>query len=172
MQNCVEAHVQIEPLSYDRYQEVGAHGGPDLSLQSIGAGTHKRLDSQMLLDPLEEQLDVPPTAIQVGDGLCWQDKVVGQKNQSLLALWVEESDAAQTLGVSLQWVEPLQQNRLIALNASRFVDLVRDQAPEAEVLLRPRHEESASQSQAIEPRKIQITAVHDIEGPRLQHDMV
>src|SRR5262249_832946 len=165
LQYCVETHVQVEPLLDDRHQDVCTYGGPDLRLQRVGAGADERFDAQVLLDPLEEQLDVPAAAIQVRDCLCWQYEVVGQKNQPLLPFWVEESDAAQTLGVSLHRVEPLQQDRLIALNAGRFVDLVGDQAPEAEVLSCSCNKKSAGQSPAMEPRKIQVSAVHDIEGP-------
>src|SRR4030095_12020293 len=143
-----------------------------LLLRGFGAGAAERLDAQVLLDPLEEQLDVPAAAIQVRDCVCRQYEVVGQKNQPLLPFWGEESDDAPTLGVSLHRVEPLQQDRLIALNAGLFVDLVGDQAPEAEVLSCSYNEKSAGQSPAMEPRKIQVSAVHDIEGPRLQHDVI
>jgi hypothetical protein len=34
----------------------------------------------MLLDPLEEQLDLPATAIEVGDGQRRQEEVVGEED--------------------------------------------------------------------------------------------
>jgi hypothetical protein len=38
---------------------------PDLSFDSVFSGSIKRLYSQMLLDPFEEQLYLPTAAIQV-----------------------------------------------------------------------------------------------------------
>ena len=172
LQDCVEAHVEIESLLDDCYQDIGADGRPDLSLQCVWARAHKRLDSQVLLDPFEKEFDMPAAAIQVGDCLWRQDKVVGQEDQSLPAFGIEKTDTAQTLGVSLHRVEPFQQNRLIALNASRFVDIVRDYATETEVLPRPGNEKCAGQSPATQPRKIEVSAVHNVESSRLQHDVI
>ena len=68
LQYCVETHIQVEPLLDDRHQDVCTYGGPDLRLQRVGAGADERLDAQVLLDSLEEQLDVPAAA-----GRAWQD---------------------------------------------------------------------------------------------------
>ena len=101
LQDCVEAQVQIEPLFDDRHQDVSAHSNPDLGLQSVGACSHECLDSQVLLDPFEEKLDVPAVAIQIGDRLRWEHKIVGQEDQSLLGLRIEKPDSTQTVRVSL-----------------------------------------------------------------------
>jgi len=44
-------------------QHVSANGNPDLRLHGILAGAQKRLDAQVLLDPLEERGDILPINI-------------------------------------------------------------------------------------------------------------
>ena len=158
LQNCVETHIQTKFFPNHCDQHISTDRGPNLCFQSIRACADECLDSQMLLDPLEKEFHLPTAAIQLGNCVCWQGKVVGQKNQPFLCLRVQESDATQTIGISLDRVEPLQQNRLIALNARRFVDFVRDHASELKVLLRPRDEESAGQSPAMQPREVQVSS--------------
>lgn len=42
----------------------------------------------MLLDPFEEQLYMPTTAIQIGNGPCGQGEVVGQECETYVVLCV------------------------------------------------------------------------------------
>ena len=45
-------------------EHVGRHGAPDLRLHCFLAVAQKLLDTQLLLDPFEEQLDVPAAFVQ------------------------------------------------------------------------------------------------------------
>lgn len=54
----------------DGYQDVNGDGDPDLSFDGILGGSIKRFDAEMLLDPFEEDLDLPATLKQLGDGQC------------------------------------------------------------------------------------------------------
>ena len=47
----------------------------------------------MLLDPLEEQLDLPAALVKRGDDQCGQSGIVGQKHQRLAGFRVFETDA-------------------------------------------------------------------------------
>ncbi len=49
----------------------------------------------MLLDPLEEQFDLPSVAIELGDGSGGQREVVGDENQKTPTLQVLELDAPE-----------------------------------------------------------------------------
>ena len=49
----------------------------------------------MLLDPLEEQFDLPAAAVELGDGERGQGEVVGEKDQRLAGLGIFEADASQ-----------------------------------------------------------------------------
>jgi hypothetical protein len=59
----------------------------------------------VLLDPFEEQLDLPAALVERGDGQGRQGGVVRQKHQRLVQLLVMEPDASQMLGVALGGVE-------------------------------------------------------------------
>ncbi len=58
----------MEPLLDDGNQHIHRDGGPDLGLHRILGGPVEGLDPQVLLDPLEEQLDLPPALVELGDG--------------------------------------------------------------------------------------------------------
>ena len=55
---------QLKTFLDDGDQHVSADGDPDLRLHRVLAGAEKCLDAQMLLDPLEEQFDLPALPIQ------------------------------------------------------------------------------------------------------------
>jgi hypothetical protein len=55
------------------------------------------LDTQILFQPLEEQLNLPALLANGGYGVRWQVKSVGQKDQMQAAVTVKETDPAQRL---------------------------------------------------------------------------
>jgi hypothetical protein len=59
----------MAPFNYCN-KDVNRDGHPDLSLHSILAGPVKYLDSEVLLDPLKEQLNLPAGLIEQADGEC------------------------------------------------------------------------------------------------------
>ncbi len=74
---------QFQALLGNRYQHIGANGDPNLRLHCVLARTSERLNAQILLDPLEVQLDLPELAAQLRDQLGFGAEVVGQKRDSL-----------------------------------------------------------------------------------------
>ncbi len=76
-------------------------------------GSIKRLDSPVLLDPFEKQLDLPALAIQICNQLGLESEVVGQKCDALASVIVDHH-ASQRGGVVLAGIEDGQHNRLIA----------------------------------------------------------
>ena len=58
-------------------QQVRGHDNPNLRLHRVLARAKEHLDSQMLLDPLEEQFHLQALAVQVGDQLRCEREVVG-----------------------------------------------------------------------------------------------
>ena len=82
----------------DGDEHVGGHGAPDLRLHGVLAVAEELLDAQVLLDPLEEQLDLPAALVQRGDRQRRQGRVVGQEDQRLARLGILEADAPQVLG--------------------------------------------------------------------------
>ena len=75
--------VKMQTLLRDSDQHIGADCNPDLRLHCVLAGAQKRLDAQVLLDPFEEQFDLPTVSIPVGNEFWLQREVVGQKRVRL-----------------------------------------------------------------------------------------
>ena len=97
----------------DGNQYVSRHGAPDLRLDGVLAVAQELLDSQVLLDPFEEQFDLPAIFVQCCNRQWRQHKVVGQKDKSLASFHVFESYASQVFWVMLRGVKPVEQYRLI-----------------------------------------------------------
>jgi len=74
----------VELLLYEGQQNVHADGNPDLGLHRIFGGAIEGLDSKVLFDPLEEQLDLPATLVDLGDGQGGEEKIVGKEHQAFV----------------------------------------------------------------------------------------
>ena len=59
-----------------------------MSAHRVGRGAVKGFYAQMLLDPFEEEFDLPAAAIELGDGQRRHGEVVGQKDQRLARFWI------------------------------------------------------------------------------------
>ncbi len=80
----MQGHLQFELLPDDRHQHVDADGDPDLRSHSVLRGAVETLDSQMLLDPFEEQLHLPAALVQRADRQGRQNELIGVRNTSVL----------------------------------------------------------------------------------------
>jgi hypothetical protein len=72
------------PATYptnDRNKHVSGDPNPDLRLHGILACAQECFDSQMLLDPFEEQFDLPALTIQIGNPVCRESQ--GDKVESI-----------------------------------------------------------------------------------------
>lgn len=57
-------------LANDRHEDINRDRDPDLGLHSVLAGAEEGLDPQVLLDPFEEQSDLPAGFVDLGDSKC------------------------------------------------------------------------------------------------------
>jgi len=102
----------------------------DLGQYSVLCCAQEGLDLEVLLDPLEEQLDLPTVLIDVGDRLCAEIKTVGQENIVLAAFGIAITDAARTdrtlrTGSNTRELDRLIAGQsLIAAHRSAFYDAV------------------------------------------------
>lgn len=87
-------------------QHVSGDGAPDLRLHCVLAVADETLDAQTLLDPLEEEFDLPAALVKRGNCQRRQGRIVGQEYQRFAGLRVFEADAPQLLGIVLRDVEP------------------------------------------------------------------
>ncbi len=77
-------------------------GAPDLGAHRVLARAVKSFDAQMLLDPFEEQFDLPAAMIQLRNGQGGRGEVVGQKDQRLAGHGIAIADAEQRVGI-IRW---------------------------------------------------------------------
>ena len=63
-------------LLNDRQQGVDTNGNPNLSFYRVTTSSEKMFDSEVLFDPLEEQLHVPPALVELSNYNSWQCKVI------------------------------------------------------------------------------------------------
>ena len=94
----MERGLDLKLLLDDGDQHVDGDGDPNLRLHRVLGGAVEALDAQVLFDPLEEQLDLPAASVKRADGECWQDEVVGQKDQMLVGLGIVIANASQVAG--------------------------------------------------------------------------
>ena len=126
----------------------------------------------MLLYPFEEQLHLPATPVKLGDGQCWQGKVVGQKYQRLSGFQIFETDSPQRRLVVFERIETGEHNGLIADQSGRPIHGMRVTPLHLQIGLAPCDEEAASSVESIEPLEVEKPAIHDVKGPRFWQQMV
>jgi len=86
LQNCVEIAGQMKSLFQDGDQQINADGDPDLGFDGVGRCTVKGFDSQMLLDPTEEELHLPALLLNIGDVFCGNGKDIGQVDKTFVGI--------------------------------------------------------------------------------------
>ncbi len=168
----VEGGFQAKSFPHDGDEDVDRDGDPDLGLDGVLAGAEEGFDAEMLLDPLEEEFDLPALLVDLRDGQRGQREVVGEELESLAGYWVAIADAAQRVRVGRSRGKRGQDDRLIRTYPCALVGRMRIPALQQNVLFRPRDEERGAEREAIEPLEIEVAAVHDIVGSGLDLDPV
>ena len=79
-------------------RQIDADGDPDLGHDGIAGGAQEALDLQVLLDPLEEQFDLPTGFVDLGDGAGGELEIVGQEIVLDAGFSILEADAAKRDG--------------------------------------------------------------------------
>ena len=117
----------------------------------------------MLLDPFEEQLDLPSAPIKRGDGQRGQGNVVGQKNQCLARFRILEANAAQRGLEVLARVEAGENDRLIADQSGAAIHRMRVAPFGFEIRFATGHEEAAGLAETIQPFEVEEAPIHDVK---------
>jgi len=164
----------LEPefLADDGDEDVDGDGDPDLRFHSVGRSAIEGFDTKMLLDPFEEQFDLPPAPVKVGDGQRGFVHVVGQKDQPLARVWIDISNPAQGIGIVLSGVETGQNNRLIEAESRGFVHRRGIASLELEVGLGSGDKECRSPVNAMQAAEVDIAPIHDVESAGLERHLV
>lgn len=157
----------MQLLLEDDDQHLGGCGVPDLRLDHVLAGGEKCFTAQMPLESLEEQTDLSAVLAQRSNGQGGQRRIVGQEDQGFARDGILEANAPQVLGIILGGVEAIERNGLIVDKTGVAVGGYPVHAPHILVGLGGRDEECTGLMQPVQPREIQIAAIHDVERARL-----
>jgi len=76
-------------------QQHGNQCCPNLCLQGVGAGADEGLDLEMLFEHFEEELNFPAVPVYPANGVRSEGKVVGQKLNLPLVLFIPDNHSAQ-----------------------------------------------------------------------------
>jgi len=156
----------METFSNDGDKDIGGDGNPDLGLYRIFGSSVEGLDAEMLLDPFEEQFDLPSAFVEFGDGQRRKDEIVGQKNEMFFPFGVEVFYTAEFFWITCQRFGRNQHYGLIALQAVGSIHRMGVDSSEPRVFLGPCDEKGEELSKHVEPFEVQVSAIHDVEGSR------
>ena len=163
---------QIQALFENRDQHVSADRDPDLRLDGVLAGAQKRLDSQMLFYPFEEQLYLPSLPIKCGDHLGLERKVVGQESQAFATL-VLGNHSANDLRIISRAVKDGEHPCLVADDLRVDpIDRVRVSALELGIGLGAGDEERLRLMNGVKPFVIEVAPIQQVIRTRLDHEIV
>ena len=164
--------METEFLANNGDEDVDGDGDPDLRFHGIGRSSIKGFDTKMLLDPFEEQFDLPPASVKLSDGQRRLGHVVGQENQSLARIRIDISDSAQGVRVIRLGIEASQHDGLIELQTRRFVHRRGIPSLELEIGLGASYEKGGGSMNAVKSGEVDISAIHDVKRARLEGHIV
>ena len=168
----MEGSGKVELLVKDGNHEIDRHGDPDLGFDGIGARAEVMLDAQVALDPAEEEFDLPTHPVKTGDDQCRHFEIVRQEDQVAAGFPVEVADLAQQPGIGRAGGCKFGLADLIAAQPGALVYGTGLLARKTQVALGSRDEERRRGGDAMEPVEIHVSAIHHVDGPRLEDQLV
>lgn len=127
--------LQPQLLAHDGHQQVGARADGSLDPHSAFQSTEERLHAKILLDPFEEELDLPAHLVRPADCQLRKIGMVGTEYEPLADLWVLEANATQRIRIALFGIEGVQRDRVVTDQPGAAIGTPRE-SPEAHASLR------------------------------------
>ena len=153
----------MQTLFENRYQQINRDRNPDLGAHGVETRAVESFDAQMLFEPFEEQFDLPATVIKLCDGQRRLGEVVGQKDQRPTRDRIAKADPAQGVGIIAAGVKVFEHDGLIEAQACALVHPVRVTPSASKPFLGTRDKEGSALVQTMQPGKVQIAAIDDVE---------
>lgn len=172
LENFAETPVELQLFPHNGHEHIDADRDPDLSLHRVRGRPVERLDPQILLDPFEEQLHLPATLVELGNGHGREREAVGEEDESLAGLGIDIADAPEGIRTLPRGLGTGQHDGLVAAESGRFVDRPGDAASSREIALGAHHEERAALGHGAQASEIDVAAIHDVEGSWLREQQV
>ncbi len=168
LESSVEFFRESKLLVDDCNEEINGDSDPDLRLHRIGTGAEVVFDTQVPLDPFEEEFYLPAALVE----LCHCDgrdlEIVAQEDKMLGGLLVGVMHLAKRpreVGCRFWQRWPAY---LIAANSLRIIPRQRAMAREAQVSLGASDEEGFDCCNASQSHKIHGATIHHVEGSSLE----
>src|SRR5712671_3356208 len=126
----------------------------------------------MLFDPFEEQFHLPSRLVNLGNGQCRKDEVVGEELESLSRWYIQITYAPQWLRVGFGGVNGGQDDGVIGSDSGGLVHWMRVAALEQDVGFGAHYEEGRAECEDVKALEIQVAAVDDVERTGLWQNLV
>ncbi len=163
----------MKTLFHDSHEHIDGYGDPYLGFHGVLGGAIESLDTEVLLDPFEEQLDLPPALVQLCDGRGGRHEVVGQEDQAFVCFRVVELDTSDLFRVLLSGIEAGEEAGLVADQTTGTIDIMGVHSPELGIGLGSDDEEGLREMYGVEPGVIEIASVHDnIERSGFRNELI
>ena len=172
LQKGVERDLQMQSLLDNRDEDINRNGHPNLRPHGVFRGSIERLDSQVLFDPAEEKFHLPAKFVELGDRQRGQKEIVCQKGQVPIVLPVVEPHPTDRVGIVGLGFGAGQRDPLVADQVLGFVDGLRRDSTRLEIRLGPDDEKRMVLMEGVESGKVQISSIQDVEGTRLEREIV
>ena len=158
LQDFAQTAVEFQFLLHDGHQHVHAHGNPDLRLDGVDRGPVERLDAKVLLDPLEEQFDLPAALVQLGDHECRQQEVVREEHETFVDVGGIVADPPQRVRIQRRGLGAGQNDGAVAAQPRGLVHGAIGSANIVQVAFAADDEEGQALREAVEPREVGVAA--------------
>lgn len=154
------------------HDQIGTDCRPDLCFDGIDALPIERFDSQVLLDPFEEQFDLPAAFIILGNlaGVAIGD--VGQQDNILMMFLINQSDPSQGIRITVFGLWSRQPDDLVALQPGRGVNRRGGFPVELQVFSGPGDKPASLAMKMIQPFEIQVPPVHNVDTAGQDRDHI
>ena len=154
------------------YQQVNADCDPYLGSHCVLAGAEECLDAQVLLDPFEEQFDLPASFVDRCDDFCRQIEVIGQKYKALAGLCIKKTNTPEFFRVSSLAFVSAQPDGLVAAQTAGLVDWARLTEVESRVTFRSDDKIGVSAFDSKKSSEVEVSSVKDIDTSSLNEHSV
>ena len=160
-------------LAEQAEQQIGDQGGVNLGFDGVFGSPEEAFDLEVLLDPFEQQFDLPALLVECCDLAGRAVVIIGDERERGLAL-AFDGDFAQIRALQGVACAPARY-RLADAHGRIAEDAVTDwrvrfAATHFRVALEPRDKDRACGVDPLPPAKVEITLVKNIGGARINAD--
>lgn len=156
VQEIAQGNVGVDFFVGDQSDQIHANGNPDLRFHCIERVAKEVFDHQVLLEPFEEQFDLPALLVNRSNGQCSQVQTIAQERQIELRLLVKEFHFSQDAGIGLAGLVGQQLDGLISTYASASIEGLAGDDREPQIVSGSDHETALTLGQGIQTGKVDI----------------